>query len=58
MSVRHFTIGGFSALLLTLVTVHANATPLPVPDPVTDTRPCFLEPMQWNSALAGPVPRC
>ncbi|MET0524389.1 MAG: hypothetical protein ABWZ91_06290 [Nocardioides sp.] len=60
MSLRHLAIGGFSGLLLTLVPVTVGATPLPgdQPPPGTGTRPCFLEPMHWNTALSGPVPRC
>jgi hypothetical protein len=62
MSVRPVAAGGFSGLLLTLITVYATASASPAPShdplPDTDTRPCFLEPMHWNAALDGPVPRC
>ena len=61
---RHHTLNllagaAATAALLLPFAAHAagpGQAPEPVPDP--DSRPCFIQPAQWNEALDGPVPRC
>jgi hypothetical protein len=48
-----------AASLLLTFTAHA-AGPRGESDPPSepDSRPCFMQPVHWNEALAGPLPRC
>lgn len=47
-----------AALLLPLAGHAAGPGQEPDPPSDPDTRPCFMEPLRWNEALDGPLPRC
>ena len=60
---------GLASALLAVSVASAHAIPEPIdPSPVEDRtvhtndnyveRACFMQPLTWNEALDGPLPRC